>query len=58
MNKFFLAVVTFVVLSHQSYAKTKITQSDGVVQSIEVLKQYITQLHRMKKLRLSKLKIS
>ena len=43
MNKFFLAIITFILLSHQSYAKTKITQSDGVVQSIEVLKQYITQ---------------
>ena len=42
MNKIFIVALSFIIISHQSYSKTKIVQSAGVVQSIEVLKKYIT----------------
>ena len=42
MNKTFITALCFIIISHQSYSKTKIIQSAGIVQSVEVLKKYIT----------------
>ncbi len=43
MNKIILSLLSLIIIPYHSYAETKITTTTGYVQSVEVLKKYITQ---------------